>query len=111
MVSDPDELEAIRQREIDITKEKIEKIIAAGANVILTTKAIDDTCQKYLVEAGVMGVRRVAKDDIRRIAAATGGILLPNLADLEGDESFNPECVALPRVCVWGGGVAGAPSN
>lgn len=91
LVSDPEELEAIRQREIDITKEKIQKILAAGANVVLTTKAIDDTCQKYLVEAGVIGVRRVAKDDIRRIAAATGGTLLPNLADLEGEESFNPD--------------------
>lgn len=91
LVSDPDELEAIRQREVDITKEKIQKILAAGANVILTTKAIDDTCQKYLVEAGVMGVRRCTKDDLRRIAAATGGTLLPNLADLDGEESFNPE--------------------
>lgn len=91
LVSDPEELEAIRQREIDITKEKIQKILAAGANVILTTKAIDDTCQKYLIEAGVMGVRRVGKEDIRRIAAATGGTILPNLADLEGEESFNPE--------------------
>jgi T-complex protein 1 subunit alpha len=45
---------------------------------------------KYLVEAGVMGVRRCKKEDLRRIAAATGGVLLPNLADLEGEESFDP---------------------
>ena len=38
LVTSPKELEAIRQREADITKEKIEKILAAGANVILTTK-------------------------------------------------------------------------
>lgn len=38
LVQDPKELEAIRQREADITKEKIQKILAAGANVILTTK-------------------------------------------------------------------------
>ena len=38
---------------------------------------------KYLVEAGVIGVRRCKKEDLRRIAAATGGTLLPNLADLE----------------------------
>ncbi|CAE7892214.1 CCT1, partial [Symbiodinium sp. KB8] len=90
LVSDPAKLEAIRQREADITKEKIEKIIAAGANVILTTKGIDDLCMKYLVEAGVIGVRRVKKDDLKRIAAATGGAVLPNLGDLEGEESFDP---------------------
>ena len=38
LVNDPKELEAIRQREADITKEKIQKILAAGANVVLTTK-------------------------------------------------------------------------
>jgi len=90
LVSDPKELEAIRQREADITKEKIQKILAAGANVILTTKGIDDMCMKYLVEAGVIGVRRCKKEDLRRIAVATGGVLLPNLADLEGEESFDP---------------------
>jgi T-complex protein 1 subunit alpha len=90
MVTDPAKLEAIRVREADITKEKIHKIIAAGANIIFTTKAIDDLCQKYLVDAGVLGVRRCKKEDLKRIANATGGMLLPNLADLEGDESFDP---------------------
>ncbi len=90
LVTDPEKLEAIRKREADITKEKIEKIIKAGANVILTTKAIDDLCQKYLVDAGVIGVRRCRKEDLKRIASATGGSLLPNLADLEGGETFDP---------------------
>ncbi len=31
---------------MDITKERIEKILAAGANVIFTTKGIDDVCMK-----------------------------------------------------------------
>ena len=36
LVTDPAKLEGIRQREADITKEKIQKILAAGANVVLT---------------------------------------------------------------------------
>ena len=88
-VTDPAKLEAIRAREADITKEKIGKIIGAGANVILTSKGIDDLCMKYLVEAGVLGVRRVRRADLKGIAAATGGTLLPNLADLEGGETFS----------------------
>jgi T-complex protein 1 subunit alpha len=78
-----------RAREADITKEKIQKILRAGANVVLTTKAIDDLCLKYLVEAGVLGVRRVSKEDARRVASATGATLLPNLADLDGNETFD----------------------
>ena len=33
LVSDPTELERIRQRELDITRERIQKIIDAGALV------------------------------------------------------------------------------
>ena len=57
---------------MDITKEKILKILEAGAKVILTTKGIDDLCLKYFVEAGAIAVRRVKKEDIKRIAKATG---------------------------------------
>ena len=60
-------------REFDITKERIQKILAAGANVILTTGGIDDLCLKYFVEAGAMAIRRCKKADLRRIAKATGG--------------------------------------
>ena len=59
------ELEKIRQRESDITKERIQKILASGANVILTTKGIDDMSLKYFVEAGAIAARRVPKDDLR----------------------------------------------
>ena len=55
----------IREREFDITKERIQKIIDAGANVILTTKGIDDMALKYFVEAGALAVRRVPKDDMK----------------------------------------------
>ena len=55
-------MEEIRQRELDITKEKIQRILASGARVILTTKGIDDLCLKYFVEAGAIAVRRVTKE-------------------------------------------------
>lgn len=60
-------------READITKEKIQKILASGANVILTTGGIDDMCLNYFVDAGAMAVRRVLKKDLKRIAKASGG--------------------------------------
>jgi len=88
VVEDPDELEKIRQKEMDITKEKIDKIIKSGANVILTTKGIDDMAMKYLVEAGIIGVRRVTKGDIKRIAKCTGGAMQLTMATLDGEEAF-----------------------
>ena len=87
-IDDPDQLEEIRKREYGIIIERIRKIINAGANVIFTTKGIDDLCLKEFVEAGAMGVRRCKKEDLRRIARATGATLVGNLSNLEGDETF-----------------------
>lgn len=87
-IDDPDQLEEIRKRESEITLERVRKILASGANVILTTKGIDDLCLKEFVEAGAMAVRRCRKEDLRRIAKATGATLCSSLANLEGDETF-----------------------
>lgn len=38
IIDDPDQLESIRRRELEITTERIKKILATGANVIFTTK-------------------------------------------------------------------------
>jgi len=105
LVTNPDELEAIRDRESDITKERIQKILKTGANVILTTGGIDDLCLKYFVEAGAMAVRRCKKVDLKRIAKATGATFVTSLANLEGEESFEASYigeaaeVAQERIC------------
>lgn len=105
VVDDPDKLEAIRRRETDIAKERVAKLLNAGANVILTTGGIDDLCLKQFVEAGAMAVRRCKKADLKRIAKATGATLLTALANMEGDESVdasvigNAEEVVQERIC------------
>ncbi|GMN56335.1 hypothetical protein TIFTF001_025447 [Ficus carica] len=76
LVTDPRELEKIRQREADMTKERIEKLFKAGAN--------------YFVEAGAIAVRRVRKEDMRHVAKATGATLVSTFADMEGEETFEP---------------------
>lgn len=92
-VEDIAEVEGIRQRELDITKERIQKILQSGANVILTTKGIDDVCLKYFVEAGALAARRVKKEDLTRLARATGGQVVVTLADMEGNETFDADCL------------------
>ncbi|CAG5106217.1 Similar to CCT1: T-complex protein 1 subunit alpha (Drosophila melanogaster) [Cotesia congregata] len=88
LITDPEKLESVRQREMDITKERIQKILNAGANVILLSGGIDDLCLKYFVEAGAMAVRRCKKTDLKRVAKATGAHFLTSLTNMEGDETF-----------------------
>ena len=88
VVDDPAQLEKIRERETSIVTEQVEMILKTGANVIFTTKGIDDLCLKYFIEKGAMAVRRCKKEDLRRIAKATGATMISTLADLNGDETF-----------------------
>lgn len=93
LITDPEKLDAIRARELDITKERIQKILSTGVNVVLVSGGIDDLCLKYFVEAGAMGVRRVKKVDLKRIAKATGATFLTSLSNLEGEETFDASMV------------------
>ena len=90
-VEDPQQLEKIREREAGIVLERVEMILKAGANVVLTTKGIDDMVLKLFIEKGAMAVRRCKKEDLRRIAKATGATLVSSLSDLNGDEKFERE--------------------
>ncbi|MFO0515367.1 MAG: TCP-1/cpn60 chaperonin family protein, partial [bacterium] len=90
LVDNPENLEKIRQKEMDITKERCAKLIKAGANVIVCTKGIDEFAIKYFVEAGAIAIRRVSKGDLRHIAKATGGLVITTFADESGNESVDP---------------------
>jgi T-complex protein 1 subunit alpha len=90
LVKDPTNLEKIRQTEMDVTKERVKKIIDSGANVVLCSGGIDDFALKYFVEAGVMAFRRVSKADMRKIASASGATVVTNLSDFEtAEEEFD----------------------
>lgn len=86
LVSDPENLEKIRQKEMDVTKERCKKILDAGANVILCSKGIDDFALKYFVDSGCIAIRRVPKNDLRRIASSTGAKVVISLAEFEENQ-------------------------
>lgn len=93
LVSDPEKLEEIRARQLDITKERIGKIMATGVKVVLSSGDIDDLCLKYFVEADAIAVRRVKSADLKRIAEATGAAYLTSLTNMNGEESFDATMV------------------
>mmetsp|Transcript_6936 Transcript_6936/g.7104 ORF Transcript_6936/g.7104 Transcript_6936/m.7104 type:complete len:138 (+) Transcript_6936:97-510(+) len=70
IVKDPEEIEKFKQREIDITKEHIHKILDTGVKVVLTTKGADELCMKYFVEGG--GVLRATVQPRGSMAVGQG---------------------------------------
>jgi len=84
VIEDPEEIQAMRQTEIQRVEEKCKLIIDSGANVVLSTGGIDDIANQYFVSHGILAIRRVEKKRMRRIAKLTGGTLIPHFSNLEG---------------------------
>lgn len=93
LINDPSKLQDIREKENSLTRDRIQLLIDSGANVILTTKGIDDMALKTFVDNKCMAVRRCKKSDLQAIAAATGGKVILSFADEEGNESFDVEAL------------------
>lgn len=89
LVHDPEALDKIRTAEMDVCKKRCQMIMDSGATVVLCSRGIDDFALKYFVERGVIAIRRVAKNDLKRIANNTGAKVVVSLADIEGEESFD----------------------
>ena len=99
LVTDPRELERIRQEELNITARRVKMMIDAGANVILCSKGIDDMALKYFVEAGAIACRRVPKDDLRRVAKATGAQICSRSRTWRAPRPSTPRAWARAAVC------------
>lgn len=99
LVDNPENLEKIRQKEMDITKERCHKLIKAGVNVIVCTKGIDEFAIKYFVEAGAIAIRRVTKTELRQISKATGASVITTFADESGEECVDPATLGECEEC------------
>eukprot|EP00826_Nyctotherus_ovalis_P053597 TRINITY_DN6988_c0_g1_i8.p1 TRINITY_DN6988_c0_g1~~TRINITY_DN6988_c0_g1_i8.p1 ORF type:complete len:375 (-),score=128.25 TRINITY_DN6988_c0_g1_i8:151-1275(-) len=99
LIKDPAELERVRQKELDITKQRCMRILESGANVILSSKGIDDFALKYFVEKGCIAIRRVSKGDMKRIAEAAGATVVLSMVDVEGEEKFDTAWLGAAEQC------------
>ncbi len=81
-ISSPEELRGFIEQETEMLREKVEKIVSTGANVVFCQKGIDEVAQHILAQKGVLAVRRVSQKDMERLEKATGGRIINHLDDL-----------------------------
>jgi archaeal chaperonin len=81
-ITDPSQMQAFLDKEEDMIKDKVDKIIDSGANVLVCQKGIDDLAQHFLAKAGIYAIRRSKQSDMNALAKATGGSIVTNLEDL-----------------------------
>ncbi len=81
--------QAFRDEEDRQIREQVDRIVKLGINAVFTTQAINDLAQHYMAKHGIIGVRRLKRSDVDRVAKASGGQVVTNLDDIaEKDIGF-----------------------
>jgi len=81
-ITDPSQYQSIVDAEWRIIYEKLEKIVASGAKIILSRLAIGDLATQYFADRGLFCAGRVADEDLRRVCKATGSSVQTTVNDL-----------------------------
>ncbi len=97
-ISDPNQLQAFLDKEEQMLKDMVDKIVSSGANVVMCQKGIDDLAQHFLAKKGVLAVRRVKKSDMEKLAKATGSKVITRLNDLEKSDLGAAKNVYLKKI-------------
>jgi archaeal chaperonin len=78
-IDSPDQMNSFLEQENKLLKAMVDKVVSAGANVLVCQKGIDDMAQYYLAKAGILAIRRANEKDMSKIAKATGGRIIGNI--------------------------------
>lgn len=81
-ISSPDQMNLFLEQENKMLKGMVDKIVSAGANVLVCQKGVDDIAQHYLARAGILAVRRAKESDMAKLSRATGARIVANLDEL-----------------------------
>src|SRR5919198_1203370 len=97
-ISSPEQMNMFLEEENKMLKSMVDKIVTAGANVVICQKGIDDIAQHYLAKANILTVRRVKESDMTKMARATGARTVNNLDDLTAKDLGSAELVEERKV-------------
>jgi|SRR5579864_1081915 len=81
-INTPQEMQTYISQENGDVKEKTQKIINSGANVVISQKGISLLAQHYLSRAGIISLRRVKENDLYWLSKATGGEITNDLDNI-----------------------------
>ncbi len=85
-ITNPDQLQMFVDQEEKMLKDMVDKIVKSEANVVICQKGIDDVAQYFLAKNNIYAVRRVKKEDMEKLARATGASIVSNLKDLSAKD-------------------------
>jgi T-complex protein 1 subunit eta len=81
-INDVDEYQAVVDAEWKIIYDKLDKIAASGAKVVLSRLPIGDLATQYFADRDIFCAGRVPSEDLIRVGKATGAVIQTSLNDL-----------------------------
>ncbi len=97
-ISDPSSMQGFLDEEERMLKSMVDKIVQAGANVVIAQKGIDDVVQHYLAKNGILAVRRIKKSDVERLHRTTGATIVSKIQNLTKEDLGKAKLVEQRKV-------------
>ena len=80
------ERRAFIDREEQMIREVVDKVINSGANAVFCKKGVDELARHYLAKAGIFVIHRVNFNELKKLAECTNGRIITNLDEMTPDD-------------------------
>ena len=97
-ITDPTQLQAFLDEEEKMLRKMVAKVKEIGANVLMCQKGIDDLAQHFLAKEGILALRRVKKNDMEKLAKATGANITNKIDELDASDLGEASLVEMRKV-------------
>ncbi|WP_460562504.1 thermosome subunit beta [Halorubrum pallidum] len=85
-VDSPDQLQKFLDQEEKQLREKVDRIVESGADVVFCQKGIDDLAQHYLAKEGILAIRRTKKSDLAFLKNVLDAPIVTDLDSLSAED-------------------------
>ncbi|MCW6167094.1 MAG: TCP-1/cpn60 chaperonin family protein [Thermoplasmatales archaeon] len=92
-IKNPTQIQSFLDEEDKTFRRIVSQIKAAGANVVVSQKGIDDVVLHYLAKEGIYAVKQVKESDLQKLSRATGGKIVTGIAELTSADLGNAALV------------------
>lgn len=86
VITSPEQMTVFIRQETDNVLTKVQKIIDAGINVIISRKGINSFAQERLAKAGIISIRRATENDLWWLEKATGAKICESLDNISEND-------------------------
>jgi len=97
-IKNPNQIQGFLDEEDRNYRRMVDAVKAAGANVVVCQKGIDDVVLHYLAKEGIFAVKQVKESDLQKLARATGGKIVTGVKDLTAADLGHAEHVEEKKI-------------